>query len=283
MTLSVSTRVAGPFLGTGALTTFPYDYPILDADDLGVYQADVLQPTTAYSVTGVGSPTGGNVIFVAPPSTGTPIRIISAVPIEQQLIDLAPGALIRSSSIEQFADHLVMMMQELRELIGNAVQVSPTSPLSTLILPDPVRGNLLAWNAAANAIVNIDPATLGGGGGGGVGIGRFTETRGIVPGGAVQNVVFSNTTAIRVSGVTIDITQAPAITTEMSIGITGGEESIFGSGVSTAVGIVEGFVTGQDVVMGPAASIALIPTRGGFFNDTGAFNVQLHYFELVHQ
>ena len=86
------------YVGDGVITEFLYDFLIPDIETLDVFVDNVLQDPLTYSVTGIGSATGGSVTFLTAPALGLDVRINgvrSVVPVaylrrqqEMQLIGL---------------------------------------------------------------------------------------------------------------------------------------------------------------------------------------------------
>lgn len=72
MTISTSDITSGPYTGNDIVDTFAYDFLITDESELRVIQTDttgaqlVLVLNTDYTVTGVGTESGGNVIMTTP-------------------------------------------------------------------------------------------------------------------------------------------------------------------------------------------------------------------------
>ena len=60
------------FTANGVTVVFPYSFYLLDADDLVVTVAGVVQ-TTGFTVSGIGTPAGGNVTFSSPPANGAAV------------------------------------------------------------------------------------------------------------------------------------------------------------------------------------------------------------------
>ena len=162
MTLSAVARKAGPYVGNGTTTTFAYGFKIFTATDLEVYVDTVLQPTSAYSVTGVGADAGGNVVFGTAPTASTTIWIFGILPQEQQDVDLDLGGRIDATNLETSLDKMVMLASELsvdderrlsfRKTIGTAQR--------NMEIPDPVALKMLQFNATADGLSLVDPAIV---------------------------------------------------------------------------------------------------------------------------
>ncbi|MGI9306122.1 MAG: hypothetical protein ACR2P5_02335 [Gammaproteobacteria bacterium] len=158
MTLTINNRATATALGNGVQTSFPFGFPIRLASDLDVYQDDVLQLDSAYAVTGIGNPLGGNVVFLTPPGAGVRVDIIGDTPLEQQLVSLVPRGAISSSGIEAFADQVMKILQEMDHRLAHALQFRLTADFTTPVLPDPQPDTLLGWDANGN-LVNSAAAT----------------------------------------------------------------------------------------------------------------------------
>lgn len=134
MTVSSSTSKVS-FSGNGSLTTFAYSFKIFDQDDLTVIlrAADgtetVQTITTHYTVTGVGSASGGNVVFGSAPASGVTVVILREQPLSQGL-DLVANDPFPAESLEEALDKLVFMTQKHEEELSRAIKGSRTNVIS---------------------------------------------------------------------------------------------------------------------------------------------------------
>ena len=134
MTVSSSTSKVS-FSGNGSLTTFAYSFKIFDQDDLTVIlrAADgtetVQTITTHYTVTGVGSASGGNVVFGTAPASGVTVVILREQPLTQGL-DLVANDPFPAESLEEALDKLVFMTQKHEEELSRAIKGSRTNVIS---------------------------------------------------------------------------------------------------------------------------------------------------------
>jgi hypothetical protein len=140
------------YIGDGSLTTFPYDFKIFEKTDLQVYVNEVLKTVdTDYTVTGAGSETGGNVVFVpgAAPGPDVPILIIRTIPIVQETswVDHGPDP---AGAIEDAADRLTMVDQQLMEYLDRIIKVPVTSSVKALEIPV-VPAGVPRWNTAGDS------------------------------------------------------------------------------------------------------------------------------------
>lgn len=170
MTIPATPRKAGPFLGTGAQTVFPFAFKVFSADDVTVTVADDAGVETElssadYTVTlNVNQDTspGGTVTY---PRSGAalPVNsrlvITSGVDLDQPL-DLPSGGNFSPLALENELDRIVMQIQQLAEQWTRALRVSVTSSGVVPAFPPPVANKLIAWNSGGTALTNADIADL---------------------------------------------------------------------------------------------------------------------------
>ena len=134
MTVSSSTNRAS-YSGNGSLTTFAYGFKIFDQGDLTVIlraangTETVQTITTHYTVTGVGSASGGNVVFGSAPASGVTVVILREMDLEQGL-DLVPNDPFPAQSLENSLDKLTFMVQQHDEQLGRAIKASRTNVIT---------------------------------------------------------------------------------------------------------------------------------------------------------
>jgi len=134
MTVSSSTNRAS-YSGNGSLTTFAYSFKVFDQDDLTVIlrasngTETVQTITTHYTVTGVGSANGGNVVFGSAPASGVTVVILREMDLEQGL-DLVPNDPFPAQSLENSLDKLTFMVQQHNEELGRTIKASRTNVIT---------------------------------------------------------------------------------------------------------------------------------------------------------
>ena len=162
MTITSETNRAA-YLGNGATTSFAYGWRILDEDDLVVglldlsdFSSVVQTITTHYTVSGVGNPGGGNVVFVTPPPTGFSVVIYSDPPITQ-LIDLMSGQAISAEVLEMALDTLVNQIKRCKEIGERSLRMPDIDGTLSPILPPALgRANkLLGFDSSGNPSVAV--------------------------------------------------------------------------------------------------------------------------------
>lgn len=147
------------YVGDGVQTTFPYPFLVLDAAHLQVFVAGVA--TASFTVTGVGNPAGGQVIFAGPPPLGARLQIYRVMPLDQ-VTSYFEGDPFPALAHERALDRLVLQLQQLEEALGRTLGVDRTAPeaLRAVALPPPGALTLLGWNADGSALSTYDPAIV---------------------------------------------------------------------------------------------------------------------------
>lgn len=164
------------FVGDGATLVFAYTFRIFEDADLLVTIQDIsvtpqteitLVLTSDYTVTGADNPTGGNVTLLltgqlssAPIATDN-ITIQRALPLTQPT-DYVENDPFPADSHEDALDRSRMIDQQLQEEIDRSLKLPANITGVSTDLPSPVADQILGWNAAADAIVNISQATIAG-------------------------------------------------------------------------------------------------------------------------
>lgn len=166
MTIPSTARKAGPLLGTGAQTAWPFTFKVFAAADVAVTIADSLGIETAlvldadYSVTlNVNQETspGGTITY---PISGTPLPVGSVLSIVGDLdydqpLDLPSGGNFSPLALENELDRTVMQIQQLREVTNRALQVPVTSNADST-LPAPEAQKILGWDVNGTGLQNYN-------------------------------------------------------------------------------------------------------------------------------
>lgn len=151
--------------GDGATTTFVYDNVIYAETDLEVFIGGT-QQTTGYTVTGVGNPAGGTVVFDTAPPAGTANVILqSAIP-QQQVTAIDKVSKLPSEAIETMVDRNTRLVQQINDIASRALRLGAgdDTPGDAMIIPDrTTRANKVqAYDAQGLPIAGElgDPGTL---------------------------------------------------------------------------------------------------------------------------
>jgi len=148
MTVPVQTTF-NAYTANGATTVFPYGFKILAAADLQVLVNNVVT-VTGFTVSGIGSGTGGNVTFTVAPVNGT-VLTLRLVPILNRTVDF-----------QQFGDWIAATVNNEFDRIWLALQaVFQNTSRSIKLREDTVTDQVITETAAdrANKMIGFD--TLG--------------------------------------------------------------------------------------------------------------------------
>lgn len=166
MTISSTTRKAGPFIGNGVATDFVFDFKLFSTSDLRVVRADALgvetdlvhvtDCTVTLNADQDENP-GGSVVLNAPLADGFRLVLLSAVP-ELQPVDLTNQGGFYPELVNGGLDRNTVLVQQLREQMGRSITVPVTADPGDLALPSPAAGQLLAWSD--DGLTNLDPSSL---------------------------------------------------------------------------------------------------------------------------
>lgn len=139
--------------GNGVTTNFSYDFLLLDEADLLVYVDNVLKSlATDYTLTGIGNPAGGEVVFATAPATSAAVLFQRSVVLERQT-DYQYAGDFQSDTVNRDFDRLMMAHQDTRVLAGRTIRLPP-SETSTGPLPSVAARALkaLGFDAAGNPV-----------------------------------------------------------------------------------------------------------------------------------
>jgi len=164
MTVSSNDAKTGPYTGNGSTDAFAYDFYVEASTEIVVTltstaSVDSTVSASDYSVSGVGSASGGNVTMDTPPALNEKLTITRLVP-ATQLVDLQNLGTVQPDIIEGALDKLTRALQDQQTDISSALKLSPSAGAVDLLVPVPVADRYLAWNAAANALENKDIASI---------------------------------------------------------------------------------------------------------------------------
>jgi len=170
MTISSTTNRA-QFNCNGSTTSFPFTFKYVEASDLQVYLSSpagvvtLLTLNVDYEIAPAVPGPGGTLSFLgtylsSPPVSGYTLTILRFIARTQE-VDFINGDSLDENNIEGMGDKLTMMVQDLDEKIGRAVQVPPSSALSNIALPAPEAGKFIRWKATLDGFENVAVADIG--------------------------------------------------------------------------------------------------------------------------
>lgn len=136
MTVS-TTNTRNSYSGNGSTTVFAYTFKIFDDDDITVIvRTDstgvetTKTKTTHYTVSGVGSASGGNITFGSAPASGETVVLLRTTA-RTQLTDYTPNDPFPAATHEDALDKLTLIAQELQEEVGRSLKLSQTNTIAT--------------------------------------------------------------------------------------------------------------------------------------------------------
>ena len=146
MTVSTTTRKAGPFTGNGVTTVFPFTFKVFAKADLLVVHTDaagaesVLELDSDYSVTlnaDQDNNPGGSVTYSyggTPLSASERLTILSNVALLQPT-DIQNRGGFHPAVIENALDRVTILAQQAKELLDRAIVFAPSDTASSTQLP----------------------------------------------------------------------------------------------------------------------------------------------------
>ena len=94
----------------GAMTDYPYGFPIFASEDLAVY-LDGAKQSSGFTINGAGDTAGGTVVFDIAPEDGTIITLARELPIER-VSDYIEGGDFSAASINSELDYIIASLQQ---------------------------------------------------------------------------------------------------------------------------------------------------------------------------
>lgn len=163
MTISSTTRKAGPFSGNGVTTVFPFSFKVFDKTDVKVLRAPADGDATTltldsdYSVTlnsNQDSNPGGMVTY---PLAGTPLPAGYVVVILGALDALQPTDITNSGgfypqTIEDMVDRTVILIQQVAEVASRAIVVTEIEDTAPVLPAASARAGFLLGFDALGAV-----------------------------------------------------------------------------------------------------------------------------------
>lgn len=136
-------------IANGVTTVFPYQWLIPSADAIAVEVNGVIV-TTGFTVSGVGNPAGGNIIFAVAPANGSSIVRYRDLDAKREF-DWTEGGDLLAATHDANDDYAIMLIQQLLEALSRTPKLARGSALAGLItLPAPGASQYLRYNVAGN-------------------------------------------------------------------------------------------------------------------------------------
>lgn len=171
MTISSQIRKAGPYIGNGSASAFPFAFKVFTAADLYVVKTNttlgadsVLTLGADYTVSlnaDQNANPGGTITLTAGAlASGYNVTITSSLQYLQPT-DLTNQGGFYPSVITNALDRLTIFCQQLYDAVSRSLKVSVSTPAGvSTTLPPPAANKLIAWNATADNLQNMDPTAL---------------------------------------------------------------------------------------------------------------------------
>lgn len=140
MTVSSTTRKAGPFTGTGAVVAYPFSFKVFTTADIAVVRADTSGVETAlvlnsdYTVSlnaDQDNTPGGTVTLTTALASGYLLSLTGSLAYSQGT-DLPTGGAFNAVNVEDALDRSVILTQQLLEKSSRTVYFPTTDPDSSL-------------------------------------------------------------------------------------------------------------------------------------------------------
>lgn len=175
MTISSTTRKAGPFAGNGVTTGFPFGFKVFARSDVKLVRVDANGGDTTlvldsdYSVLLNADQTnapGGTITY---PITGLPLPpgyqlvALGDLPIDQET-DITNSGGFYPDVIEAMVDRATIQIQQVAEVASRAIVYTEAENTSPVLPPAAVRANnILGFDASGNVSLMPLPAAIGAG------------------------------------------------------------------------------------------------------------------------
>lgn len=145
---------------------FAFTFPITAESDMVVIHTDssgvetTLMLTTHYAISASPWTSGGTVTTVATYATGETVLLKRVMPLTQAT-DYVENDPFPAETHEAALDKLTFVTQQIDEENDRAIKLPQSSAFTDLEIPEPESEKVLQWNAAADALQNVDVSSLG--------------------------------------------------------------------------------------------------------------------------
>lgn len=152
MTIPVQDAVTSS-VANGVTTVFPFGFKILSESDLVVLLDDV-EATSGFTVSGVGSDSGGNVTFTVPPANG--VKVTRALQPElKRDVDYQQFGDWLSPEVNNDFDRIWLALQMLNHNDKRSLRISVDNIIDQTILETPAEraGKIIGFDVSGNVIL----------------------------------------------------------------------------------------------------------------------------------
>src|SRR5512143_1462679 len=152
MTLTSTTNRVN-YSSSAGVAAYPIPFPFDAASDIYLFFNKTVC-ATGFTVTG-GSGSTGTLTFTSPPPQATDLIIVRWMDLTQ-IVDLSDHDALPAAALEQQGlDRLVMLIQQMDELNDRTLSLEPFSCYTSLTVPDPSAGLVLAWKSDLSGLENV--------------------------------------------------------------------------------------------------------------------------------
>lgn len=167
MTVSTTSRRAGPYVGNDVTVAFPFTFRVFEDTDVLVVRArdgaeTELTLTTDYTVSvnaDQDNNPGGTVTMVTAPSADDTLVFTSQVEATQDVTVTNAGGFFPAVFNAVF-DRLTILVQQVLERMDRSLKLAITTDGVDTTLPPASAGALIGFNAAADGFDTYDPADI---------------------------------------------------------------------------------------------------------------------------
>lgn len=141
------------YIGNGVTIAFPFPFEISKASH---FEATIDGAVvTAYTLSGLGVDAGGTCSFTDPPASLAEIVLARVAPYARTDFDYQEGGELAANTLDEDVDRTVQLSQQLATTLKRVPKVKRGDLTKSLDLV-PEASKLLAWDASAAGLVNVD-------------------------------------------------------------------------------------------------------------------------------
>lgn len=139
-------------VGNGVTTVFGFTFQVLAAADLVVSIDGVVQPSSAYTINGLGVLAGGDVTFVAAPANGAEILLSREIELARST-DYQNNGDLRSDTVDEDFNRLWQALQGQGAVLGGALRAPYPEQIGELPEATSRADRLLGFNSLGQPII----------------------------------------------------------------------------------------------------------------------------------
>mgnify|MGYP003386305419 CR=1 FL=1 len=154
-TNAADTEIA--YAGNGVTVAFAFPFEVAKASH---FEATIDGAVvTTYTLSGLGVDTGGTCTFTTAPANAAAVVLARVAPYARTDFDYQEGGELAATTLDDDLDRAAMVSQQLATTLKRVPRVKRGDLTVGLDLV-PEASTLLAWNAGATALVNVDAVTV---------------------------------------------------------------------------------------------------------------------------